>query len=347
MQVSFTPSEIAAIAQPRRTVGATDRIVSGIAALSAAEPGDLTFLSNAKYRAAVATTRASVVLLPADFAGAPGPDQLYLLVDNPSLVLARICARIEQSLWPKPAAGIHPTAAVDPGATVPASATIGPFCVVEAGAVLGERVHLQAQVFVGREARIGDDCWLMPGTVVAAACVLGRRVQLQPGAIIGADGFGYEFVDGRHRKSPQVGRVVVGDDVEIGANSTVDRARFDRTEIGEGTKIDNLVQIGHNVIVGKHCLICSQVGLSGSVVLEDYVAIAGQSGLAGHLTVGKGAKIAAQSGVKDDVPAKTSVWGSPSLPILLEQKLTILRNRLPELFKRVEALEAQLKERQP
>jgi UDP-3-O-[3-hydroxymyristoyl] glucosamine N-acyltransferase len=141
--------------------------------------------------------------------------------------------------------------------------------------------------------------------------------------------------------------VVIGDDVEIGANSTVDRARFDRTEVGEGTKVDNLAQIGHNVIIGKHCLICAQVGLGGSCVIEDYVIVGGQSGLAGHLTVGRAAKIAAQSGVKDDIPAQTSVWGSPSLPLLLEQKLTILRTRLPELFKRVDALEARLPDAAP
>jgi UDP-3-O-[3-hydroxymyristoyl] glucosamine N-acyltransferase len=342
MQVSFTPDEIAALARPGRTAGATTQTIRGVAALTAAEPGDVSFLGNAKYRAAVPGSRASVVLLPLDYAGEPGPDQLYLFVENPSLVLARLCSRIEQALWPKPAPGIHPTASIAPGAQVAASATVGPLCVVESDAVVGERVHLQAQVFVGRAARIGDDCWLMPGTAVAAACTLGRRVRLQPGVIIGSDGFGYEFAGGRFEKTPQVGTVVIGDDVEIGANSTVDRARFDRTEVGEGTKIDNLAQVGHNVIIGKHCLICAQVGLGGSCVIEDYVIVGGQSGLAGHLTVGRAAKIAAQSGVKDDIPAQTSVWGSPSLPLLLEQKLTILRARLPELFKRVGALEARL-----
>jgi UDP-3-O-[3-hydroxymyristoyl] glucosamine N-acyltransferase len=179
----------------------------------------------------------------------------------------------------------------------------------------------------------------MPGVVVQAECTLGRRVRLHPGVVIGSDGFGYEFVAGRHEKVPQVGTVVVGDDVEIGANTTIDRSRFEQTSIGEGTKIDNLVQVGHNVVIGKHCMICAQVGIAGSVTLGDYVVVGGQVGLAGHLTVGSGAMIAAKSGVKDDIPPKTSVWGSPSLPILLEQKLVILRGRLPELFKRVDALE--------
>jgi len=340
MQASFTAAEIAAIVQPKRSAGATSKAVRGIAALVSAEPGDLSFLGNAKYTAQVASTRASVVLLPADHAGEPGPDQQFLFVDNPSVGLARLCARLEAALWPKPAPGIHPTAFVAPGAVVPASATVGPLCVVESGAILGERVHLQAQVFVGRAARIGDDGWLMPGSVVGAECVLGRRVRLQPGVIIGSDGFGYEFVAGRHEKVPQVGTVVIGDDVEIGANTTLDRARFSHTSVGEGTKIDNLVQVGHNVVIGRHCLICAQVGIGGSCTLGDYVVVGGQAGLAGHITIGSGVKMGAKTGVKEDIPANTSIWGTPSMPLLLEQKLTILRNRLPELFKRVKTLEA-------
>ena len=339
MQVSFTQAEIAAIAAPRKTVGATTEAIRGIASLGSAEPGDITFLGNPKYRPAVASTRASVVLLPPDYAGSPGPNQVHMFVDNPSVALARLCSRLEQALWPRPAPGIHPSAAVAPDARVAASATIGPLCVVESGAAVGERAHLQAGVFVGRGAAVGEDCWLMPGVVVAAECTLGKRVRLQPGVIIGSDGFGYEQVAGRHEKVPQVGTVAVGDDVEIGANSTVDRARFGRTEVGEGTKIDNLVQVGHNVVIGRHCMICALVGIAGSVTLGDYVVIGGQSGLAGHLTVGSGAMIGAKTGVKEDIPAKTSVWGSPSLPLLLEQKIVILRNRLPELFKRVDALE--------
>jgi UDP-3-O-[3-hydroxymyristoyl] glucosamine N-acyltransferase len=339
MQVSFSLAEIAAITAPRRTLGATTESVRGIASLSAAAPGDITFLGNPKYKSVVATTRASVVLLPAEFAGSPSPNQVHLYVDNPSVALARLCSRLEQALWPKPAPGIHPSACVARGATIAASATVGPLCVVEAGASVGERAHLQAGVVVGRGASVGDDCWLMPGVVVAAECTLGRRVRLQPGVIIGSDGFGYETVGGRHEKVPQVGTVAIGDDVEIGANSTIDRSRFGRTEVGEGTKIDNLVQVGHNVVIGKHCLLCAQVGISGSVTVGDYVVIAGQAGLAGHLSVGSGAMIAAKTGVKDDIPPKTSVWGTPSLPLLLEQKLVILRNRLPELFKRVDALE--------
>ncbi|MEY2880934.1 MAG: hypothetical protein RLZZ15_3314, partial [Verrucomicrobiota bacterium] len=233
MQVSFTAAELIALVQPAATRGTADEIIRGLAGLAEAAPGDLSFLGNAKYKTLVATTRASVVLLPPDYVGEPRAGQLFLVVANPSVALARICARLEQSLWPRPAAGIHPSAQVAPGASVAPSATVGPLCVIEAGAVVGERAHLQAQVFVGRGARVGDECWLMPGVVLAAECVLGKRVRLQPGVIVGSDGFGYEFAQGRHEKIPQVGTVEIGDDVEIGANTTLDRARFSRTTVGE------------------------------------------------------------------------------------------------------------------
>ena len=343
MQLQFTPAEIEAIVQPRETRGATTQAIRGLAALATAGAGELSFLANGKYRAEVAGTKASVVLLPPDFAGEPRPDQLFLIVENPSLALSTLCARIEQKLWPKPAPGVHPSAIVSPTARVADSATVGPLCVVEDGAVIGERSHLQAQVFVGRDVQIGEDCWLMPGTIVAIGSVLGARVRLQPGVVIGSDGFGYEFVRGRHEKIPQVGSVVVGDDVEIGANTTIDRARFSQTRIGDGTKIDNLVQIAHNVIVGRHCMICSQVGISGSTTLEDFVVLGGQVGTVGHITIGKGVKAGGKTGINGDVPAGSFINGNPHLPYMLERRLIVLQRKLPELFQRVDVLEGQLK----
>lgn len=344
MQVQFTAGEIAAIVGPKSTRGTTSAAIRGLAGLTDAGSGDLSFLGNAKYKADVAKSRASVLLLPLDYVGDPQPDQQFFLVDNPSVALAQLCSRIEQSLWPKPAAGVHRAASVDPTAKVAASATVGPQCVVEAGAVIGERVHLQAQVFVGRNAVVGDDSWLMPGTIVAAECALGKRVRLQPGVVIGSDGFGYEFVNGRHEKVPQVGNVEVGDDVEIGANTTIDRARFSRTAIGEGTKIDNLVQIAHNVIIGRHCIVCAQAGISGSATIEDYVVLGGQVGVAGHLTIRKGTKVGAQSGINGDTEAGSFLNGTPAVPYSLERRLVVLYRRLPELFKRVDALAAQLRD---
>lgn len=341
MQVAFTAAQLAEITQAKASRGATTETIRGIAALSDAAPGDLSFLGNAKYKSEVGGSRASVVLLPADYVGEPQANQLYLIVDNPSAALARVCSRIEQSLWPRPAAGVHPSASVAASARIATTASIGPLCVIEDGAVIGERVQLHAQVFVGRNAAIGDDCWLMPGVVVATECVLGRRVRVQAGVVIGSDGFGYEFIKGRHEKVPQVGIVMIEDDVEIGANTTLDRARFSRTVVGEGSKIDNLVQIAHNVRIGRHCLICAQVGISGSTTLEDYVVLGGQAGLGGHITIGKGAKAGGQAGITADVPAGAFVNGTPALPYLLERKIAVLQQRLPELFKRVDTLESQ------
>jgi len=339
MHVSFSPEEIVQILRPMGSRGATSERVRGIAALSAAESGDLSFLGSPKYKPQVRGSRASVVLLPEDYAGDPAPGQLYLLVKNPSAALATLCARIEQSLWPRPQPGIHPSAVVAPSARVAASATVGPLCVIESEAIVGERVHLQAHVFLGRGAHVGDDCWFQPGVRVTAESEIHERVRLQPGVVIGSDGFGYEFTGGHHEKVPQVGYVVVEADVEIGANSTVDRARFSRTVIGAGTKIDNLVQVAHNVIIGKHCILCSQVGIAGSSSLGDYVILGGQAGVAGHLTVGRGVKAGGKAGITADVEAGMFVLGMPALPHILEQRINVLRKRLPELFKRVDALE--------
>lgn len=339
MQVAYTPEELAAIVDARRIVGTADRRVTDIASLSAARPGDLSFLGNAKYRAQVAASEATVLLLPPDYVGEPRAGQVFLHVENPSVALARLCARIEQTLWPKPAPGVHPSAVVAPGAQVDATAHIGPLCVVEAGARIGAGSVLQASVFVGREAVVGEGCFIMPGCVIATTCSLGNRVRLQPGVVVGSDGFGYEFVQGRHEKVPQIGTVVIGDDVEIGANSTLDRARFSRTVVGEGTKIDNLVQIAHNVTIGKHCILCSQVGISGSTTLEDYVILGGQAGVGGHITLGKGSKAGGQAGISSDLPPGSYVNGTPAIPYMLERRIAVLQQRLPELFKRVERLE--------
>lgn len=339
MKVAYTPAEIADIVGCDQVVGRTARMITDIASLATARPGDLSFLGNAKYRPQVATSEASVLLLPTDYSGEPRPDQVFLLVANPSVALAKLCARIEQSLWPKPAPGIHPSAVVAAGARIDVTAHVGPLCVIEDGAQVGAGSILQASVFLGRDVRIGAGCFLMPGCVVATSCALGDRVRLQPGVVVGSDGFGYEFVGGRHEKVPQIGTVIIGDDVEIGANSTLDRARFSRTVVGEGTKIDNLVQIAHNVIIGRHCILCSQVGISGSTTLEDYVILGGQAGLGGHITLGKGSKVGGQAGVTADLAPGSYVNGTPAIPFMLERRLAILQQRLPDLFKRVGQLE--------
>lgn len=343
MSPAFSAAQIIEIVQPVRTLGCTDAVIAGIASLDAAGAGDLSFLGNPKYKGDVARSRASILLLPSDFEGVPPAGQLWLLLEKPSLGLTRLCARIEAMLWPRPAPGLHPSAVVGAGAEIAPSAHVGPLCIVESGARIGEGAVLQGSVFVGVRATIGPDCWLGARTVVAQDCVLGARVRLQPGAVIGSDGFGYDTVNGRHEKIPQIGNVVLGDDVEIGANTTIDRARFSRTTIGEGTKIDNLVQVAHNCTIGRHCILVSQVGIAGSTTLGDYVVLGGQVGLGGHLTIGSFTQVGAQSGLTRSLPPKSVVNGTYALPLLLDQKFQVLRGRIPELFKRVDRLEEQLR----
>jgi UDP-3-O-[3-hydroxymyristoyl] glucosamine N-acyltransferase len=241
-------------------------------------------------------------------------------VDNPSGAFTRITREFVREPEPPPA-GVHPSAVVLPGAV------IGPRSVVMAGS------------YVGRQARLGADCLLHPHAVVRHDCVLGDRVILHPGVVIGSDGFGYDTQDGRHVKIPQSGIVVVENDVEIGANTTIDRARFGRTVIGEGTKIDNLVMIAHNVVIGKHCIVCAQVGIAGSAQIGNYVILAGQAGLVGHIKIGDGAIVGAQTGVSNDIEPGARVVGSPPRPIG-EWKRSIVRvDRLAELYERVKKLE--------
>jgi UDP-3-O-[3-hydroxymyristoyl] glucosamine N-acyltransferase len=312
--------------------------VSGIASLSSAQVGDLSFLGNPKYRAEVADSEASVLLLPKDYAGRPKDGQLYIRVENPSFTLALICREIEGLLLPKPPPGVHPTAVIDPRAVVSPEATIGPLCVIGEGAQVG-RAILESQVSLGPHAKVGEDSYLFSGVKVGAYCEIGPRNRLLPGCVIGSDGYGYEFIAGAHQRVPQVGRVVTAEDVDIGANTTVDRARFGTTYIGAGTKVDNQVQIAHNVRIGKHCLIVSQVGISGSTELGDGVVLGGQVGVAGHLKIGDGAMIAGGAAVLKSVPPAAKLRGSPAYDMASFNRVTVLQRKLPDLFKRFDQLE--------
>ncbi|MFT4901907.1 MAG: UDP-3-O-[3-hydroxymyristoyl] glucosamine N-acyltransferase [Lentimonas sp.] len=312
--------------------------VVGISSLKEAREGDLSFLGNLKYRADVAATQASVLLLPQDYAAAPVPGQLQIKVSNPSLALALICRDIEMSLLPSPQPGIHPSSVIEPGAVVSPLASIGAFCHVHEGAKIGAAI-LGSHVSIGRYAKIADGAYLFPRVVVADYCEIGLRNRIQAGAVIGSDGYGYEFYQGAHQRVPQVGNVVTAADVDIGANSTIDRARFGSTQIGAGTKIDNMVQIAHNVRIGQHCLIVAQVGISGSTRLGDGVIVGGQAGLAGHLEIGSGAMIAGGTAVTSSLAPKSKVRGYPAEPMMLFNRIAVLQRKLPELFKRFDQLE--------
>jgi UDP-3-O-[3-hydroxymyristoyl] glucosamine N-acyltransferase len=342
MPTSFTIAELAALTGAEAVEGACAGPITGVAALAEATSADLSFLGNAKYAEAVAASRAGVILVPVAFAGKPAAGQAFLRVANPSYALALFCGVLEARLWPRPPAGIHATAVVAASAKVDPAAHVGPLCVIGEGAVVAAGAVLEARCYVGARASVGADCWLKPGVVVGDYCILGARCRIQSGAVLGSDGFGYEPVNGEIQRIPQIGNVVLEDDVEVGANSTLDRARFSQTVVGRGTKIDNLVQIAHNVRIGRQCLITAQVGIAGSTTLGDHCVLGGQSGVAGHLTLGDRVKLGAQTGLFEDVPADGFMNGTPAVPFGLERRLVVLSRRLPDLFKKVDSLTASL-----
>ncbi len=321
-----------------QAVGAYDGAIRGIASLAEAEQGDLSFLGNAKYRPEVADSKASVILVPEEYEEAPKAGQLYLKLKNPSFALALICRDIEGKLLPQAPAGVHSSAVIEPDAEVSPEASIGAFCYIGSGAKVGASV-LESHVTIGRDAVIGDGSHLFSRVSVGDYCEIGERNRLMSGSVIGSDGYGYEYENGTHQRVPQIGNVVTAADVDIGANSTIDRARFGSTQIGAGTKIDNQVQIAHNVRIGQHCLIVAQVGISGSTVLGDGVIVAGQAGLAGHLKIGSGAMIAASTAVFSDIEAQSKVRGYPAMPMMLFNRMAVLQRKLPDLFKRFDQLE--------
>ncbi|MEC9228398.1 MAG: UDP-3-O-(3-hydroxymyristoyl)glucosamine N-acyltransferase, partial [Verrucomicrobiota bacterium] len=236
-------------------------------------------------------------------------------------------------------AGIHPTAIVDPSANVHNTASVGAFCCIGPQAVIGPDVTLAEHISIGRAARVEEQTQIFPRVVVGDYCEIGSRNRLLQGCVIGSDGYGYTKVHGVHQRLPQIGTVVTGADVDVGANTTVDRARFGRTEIGDGTKIDNLVQIGHNVSIGRHCLLVAQVGVGGSTKLGNGVVVAGQAGIAGHLNIGDGVIITAAAVVVRSIEANLKVGGCPAQASLLTNRIYSLQRKLPDLFKRFDQLE--------
>lgn len=310
-------------------------LLTGIGSLSSAGKGDLSFLCHSRHAAEAESSKASAILLPKTFKGNLPPNCWGLRLAHPSLAFAMVCEAIERSVRVYPPVGIHPTAFVAPGATIAETASIGPQCLIEAGAQIGEHAVLVGQVYVGRDAVVGDHAWLHAQVVVQHACVLGKRVQLHSGVIIGGDGFGYEQTPRGAFKVPQMGTVIIGDDVEIGANSTVDRGRIDPTRIGSGTKIDNLVQIAHNVEIGSHCFFCAQSGVAGSTRIGNFVLVGGQAAISDHLEIGDGCQIAGQAGIAKSLPGKSRVAGSPAIDIIKQRRMEVLMRRLPDLFRRI------------
>ncbi len=317
--------------------------VTGAAGLLEAGPRDVSFLENPKYAAQVLATKAAAVFLPAASAGVPGGPANRFYSEAPRWDYARVLELIHREKWKPELPVVSPKAEVHREAVLGKDVAVGPFSVVLARTIIGERTRIAAQCTIGRNVRIGKDCVLHPGVHIGDYCELGDRVIVQPGAVVGSDGYGYwtDPQTGQHHKVQQVGRVVVESDVELGANVTIDRATTGETRVGAGTKVDNLVQLGHNVILGRNCLVISQTGIAGSTEVGDQVILAGQAGVAGHLKIGSGAVITAQTGVMSDVPPKTVLFGSPGRPHREAMKLQAIFSRLPEMY---EAFKAAKKE---
>jgi UDP-3-O-[3-hydroxymyristoyl] glucosamine N-acyltransferase len=329
-------------------IGDGAALICGVAGVRDAGPGDIAFVSQARYAADAAKTAASALIVARDWTSA-APCAL-IKVDKPEAAFSQV-ARWFAPPEPLFAPGVHPTAVVSPDAELGPDVHVGPLAVIEAGAKIGDRTILGAQTYVGHGVRIGTDCRIFPQVSIREHCVLGNRVWVHNGTVIGSDGFGYDVdAQGVRTKQPQMGIVVIGDDVEIGANVTIDRARFGKTRIGNGVKIDNLVQVAHNVIIGDHAVLVAQVGIAGSTIIGPHAILAGQAGVAGHLEVGAGAIVGAQAGVTKDVPPKAYVIGFPATPQKEAARqhgalarLPELRERLLALQKRLEALEAKLR----
>lgn len=320
--------------------------LEGVASLEQAGPTEISFFSNRKYRAAFEASRAGAVVVEPDIEVLDG--RTVLRVANAYLAFAKISTLFHppQKAVPgiAPEAVVHPTARVHPSAEIHPLATVGPAARVGARTILHPGVHL------GEGAKVGDDCLLYANVVVRERCVIGNRVILQPGCVIGSDGFGFAFdmagegSGPRHYKVPQVGIVVVEDDVEIGANTTVDRAALGATRIGRGSKIDNLVQIAHNVEVGPLALFAAQVGIAGSTRIGAGVVLAGQVGVVGHITLGDGMKSAAKTGVLNSVPAGAVVAGTPATPIAEWRKSVVIVSQLPAMRKELHEMRKRLRE---
>ncbi|HEU4437863.1 MAG TPA: UDP-3-O-(3-hydroxymyristoyl)glucosamine N-acyltransferase [Methylomirabilota bacterium] len=319
--------------------GDAERVVTGVAPLEAAGPSHVSFLTDSRYLKRAASSRAGAFLVGRDVSGLPAP---LLRVDHPQHGLIALLELFHPAAPVPP--GVHASACVADDAHIDRSASVGPLAVVEGGAVVGARSRIGALCFVGARAVLGDDVRLHPRAVVREGVRIGDRVIVHSGAVLGADGFGYAF-DGRaHRKIPQVGGLRIEDDVEIGANSAIDRATLGETVVRRGTKIDNLVQIGHNCDVGEDVILVSQVGIAGSSRVGNRAMLAGQVGVADHVTIGAGAIVTAKSGVPNDVPPG-EVWsGTPSRPSPEQRRIWAAETHLPELIKRVRSLEKRVRE---
>ncbi|HEY3761398.1 MAG TPA: UDP-3-O-(3-hydroxymyristoyl)glucosamine N-acyltransferase [Verrucomicrobiae bacterium] len=331
--MTFTIDEIAKLVGGE-VVGDGKAVLKGFAPIENAQPGDLTFAENEEFFARAEQSNATAILADKRFSSSK---KVVIQVPNARVAFARALPQF----FPEPqfAAGIHPTVVIAKSAQIDPTAHIGPYCVIGERVKIGARAVLQAGNFVGDDSQLGEDTNLFSNVTVYSRSQIGKRVRIHSSSVVGSDGFGYVLDNGFHRKVPQIGNVVIGDDVEIGANVCVDRGALGSTVIGKGTKIDNLVQVAHNVKIGEHCIICGQTGIAGSTQIGNYTVVASQGGIAGHLKIGNQVTIAAKSGVMHDIPDGQKWLGMPAQPDKQAKRIVIATQLLPELLKRVAALE--------
>jgi UDP-3-O-[3-hydroxymyristoyl] glucosamine N-acyltransferase len=331
----FTAAEIAKRLQGE-VLGDGAVVLNTFAPADRAQAGDLTFAENADYFARAEQSAASAVIVDGSFTS----KKILIRVPNARIGFAKAL----ELFFPEPvfAPGVHPTAIVDASAQVDATAHVGPYCVVGEKVRIGARSILQGGNHIGPQCHLGDDVNLFPNVTVYARSEIGNRVRIHTGTVVGSDGFGYVQDNGIHRKVPQIGNVIIRDDVEIGSNVCIDRGALGPTIIGKGTKIDNLVQIAHNVSIGEHCLVISQVGIAGSTKIGNHVILAGQAGLAGHLKIGNRVTVVAQAGVMNNIPDGEKWMGAPAQPDRQAKRQMIAVTHLPDLLKRVAELEKKL-----
>jgi UDP-3-O-[3-hydroxymyristoyl] glucosamine N-acyltransferase len=335
---SYTLLQLSELTQSE-LCGDPKKIVTGVSSLEEAKEEDISFLAHPRYKEAVARSHAGAVCISKDYLPQEGKN--YLVSQNPSLTFQKLI----EIFIPIPEfatgfKGIHPTAIIHPSAAIEEGVSIGPYSVIDQGCHIGKNTCIQDHVSIGPKVTIGQDCLIYAQVTIRERCQLGNRVILQPGAVIGSCGFGYMTdASGHHIKLQQLGIVILEDDVEIGANTTIDRARFKTTRIGRGTKIDNLVQIGHNVHLGPHNLIVSQTGIAGSVETENHVVMAGQTGVVGHIKIAKGVVIGARGGVSKSIEKSGEYAGSPVMPLANYHRQQVYLRSIEKTVEKVKNLE--------
>ncbi len=314
-------------------IGDSGIVITGVSGIKEAREGDITFIANPKYKNLIDSTQASAIIISAE--EQIKADIPLIQTENPSLAFVKVLEIFSREKVNRVAIGIHASAVIGKNVQLSKDLTIQAYAVIEDNVRMGDRVVIYPGVYIGKGVQIGNDTVIYPQVSIRQEVIIGNRVIIHNGTVIGSDGFGYETLNGIHHKIPQLGTVVIEDDVEIGASVTIDRARFDKTLIGRGAKIDNLVQIAHNVVIGPNSIIIAQTGISGSVTVGKNVILAGQVGVAGHISIGDNTIAAAQSGISKDLPPDSRVMGSPARPFGLTKRIQAVIKRLPELFKKI------------